>query len=132
MAKLTNKEIDILVGKLTREVKDARLQKLENDMKTNTDYKVLKLKYASWQGAKNSCKKMRDEFERLREDFNTKMGVEWQLDTDYNDNMKWYYNGNKYDHTLKGQIEEELVYQMIDKNNDMEAVTKAIVAKFSL
>ena len=132
MAKLTNKEIDILVGKLTREVKDASLKKLENDMKTNSDYKVLKLRYTSWQGAKKSCNKMRDEFKRLREDFNTKMGVNWQLDTDYNDDLKWYYNGNQYDHSLKGQIEEELVYQMIDKDNDMEAVTKAIVAKFSL
>lgn len=132
MAKLTNKEIDILVKKLTREVKDASLQKLEEDMKRNADYQEVKSAHMRWRKANETLKELRYQFDNLKNNFNSKCGVEWKLDADYDGNINWYYNGDRYYHALNSKIEEELVYQMIDKDNDMEAVTKAIINKFSL
>jgi len=132
MAKLTNKEIDILVKKLTKEVKEASKQKLEEDMKRNADYQEIKSAHMRLTKANETLKELRIQFSNLKNSFNSKCGVEWKLDTDYDDNIGWYYNGDRYSHNLYGEIEQELVYQMIDKDNDMEAVTKAIVNKFSL
>ena len=132
MAKLTNKEIDILVKKLTREVKEASLQKLEQNMKNDDDYQEVIDLHKAWVRVKENAEELRRKLNHKKDTFNANSGEDWKLDTDYDGNINWYYNGDKYYHALNSKIEQELVYQMIDKDNDMEAVTKAIVNKFSL
>ena len=132
MAKLTNKEIDILVKRLTKEVKEASLQKLEEDMKRNADYQEVKSAHMRWSKTNETQKELRIQFDNLKNSFNSKCGVDWKLDTDYDGIIAWYYNGDRYSNNLYREIEQELVYQMIDKDNDMEAVTKAIINKFSI
>jgi len=132
MAKLTNKEIDILVKRLTKDVKEASMKKLEEDMKRNADYQEVKSAHMRWSKANETLKELRMQLDNCKNSFNSKCGVDWKLDTDYDGNIGWYYNGDRYSHNLYADIEQELVYQMIDKDNDMEAVTQAIINKFSI
>jgi hypothetical protein len=137
MARLTNKEIDILVKKLTREVKEASLQKLEKYYKKAEDdagmiYPDIIALHKSWLRAKNNVEDLRKRLDEMRKNFNSISGEDWKLDIDLDGNLSWYYNGARHYNALEPRIQEELVYQMIDKENDMEAVTKAIVNKFSI
>ena len=76
MARLTNKEIDILVKKLTREVKEASLQKLEKYYKKAEDdagmiYPDIIALHKSWLRAKNNVEDLRKRLDEMRKNFNT-------------------------------------------------------------
>ena len=79
MAKLTNKEIDILVKRLAREVKDASTKKLDEYYKKAEDdagmiYPDIIALSKSWLRAKNEVEGLRNRLDEMRKNFNAISG----------------------------------------------------------
>ena len=136
MAKLNKREIETIARRFSKKIQDASLQKLETVSKNIPAYKMMVKQYA----LEEKYAKLRNEahkaFCESRDILNANpklKGYEW--DSRYQGGAGNYKLGLEYGSAswvLRDSIEDEIIIQMVAKDNDIEAVEKAILEMFQV
>ena len=136
MAKLNKREIETIARRFSKKIQNASLQKLETVSKNIPAYKMMVKQYALEQKYAKLRNEAYDAFCESRDKLNANpklKGYEW--DSRYqggagNYKLELEYRSGTW--VLQNEIEDEIVIQMVAKDNDIEAVEKAILKMYEV
>ena len=136
MAKLNKREIETIARRFSKKIQEASLQKLETVSKNIPAYKMMVKQYALEKKYSKLSNEAHKAFCESRDQLNANpklKGYEW--DSRYtggrsNYTLELQYRSGSW--VLQNEIEDEIVIQMVAKDNDIEAVEKAILKMYEV